>query len=84
MLYIFANVDCTHVCTPYFPLQNITTYQILLLLSTLPIYRASHSLLRGLGNIAQENTTADILIEGIAEQSMSPSLWYELSTEAVP
>ena len=64
MLCIVAIVYCTLVCTPYCPLQNNTTYHILLLLSTTPIYRASHSLLRGLSDIAQKNTTADIFVAG--------------------
>ena len=59
MLCIVALVDCTHELH----IQNIRTYHTLLLLFTAPILRVSYSFLRGLGNIAQENTTADILVE---------------------
>ena len=61
LLCLVASVDCTHVrhVAPY---KIIRTFHILLLSLTAPI-QVSYSFLQVLGNIAQEKTTADILVD---------------------
>ena len=60
MLFFVAIIDCTRA---YHVVQNITTYHTLLLLLTALELLFSYSFRQGLGNMAQSNTTADILIE---------------------
>ena len=60
MLCIVAIADCTHV---EHVVQNIRTYKTLLLLLTAPKF--SYSFFEGLGNIAQDNSRANILTEDL-------------------